>query len=194
MQKHAPPRLCANATYRRTLGNISMNRDKLHKLLTITWITIGLCYLIWGLYWFINYQFRPGVLWLIMIPNTHLIRTISFGTLLIYIGILLNRKNLLYKKFIFLSIYVIVLYTILITIGELIIYGNLISPMLFFDLILVLLPLMTYRILLKYLDDLKVQNNTKVNIRFVFKHLAYFVIIPYSISLLLDYLWTKSVV
>jgi len=129
-----------------------------------------------------------------MIPNTHLIRTISFGTLLIYIGILLNRKNLLYKKFIFLSIYVIVLYTILITIGELIIYGNLISPMLFFDLILVLLPLMTYRILLKYLDDLKVQNNTKVNIRFVFKHLAYFVIIPYSISLLLDYLWTKSVV
>ncbi len=124
-----------------------------------------------------------------MIPNTHLIRTISFGTLLIYIGILLNRKNLLYKKFIFLSIYVIVLYTILITIGELIIYGNLISPMLFFDLLLVLLPLMTYRILLKYLDDLKVQNNTKVNIRFVFKHLVYFVIIPYSISLLLDYLW-----
>ena len=170
-----------------------MNRDKLHKLLTITWITIGSCYLLWGLNWFINYHFRPGVLWLIMIPNTHLIRAISFGTLLIYFGILLNRKNMLYKKFLFLSIYVIVSYTLLITIGELIIYGNLYSPMLFFDLLLVILLFITYGILLKYFNDLKVQNNIKVNIMFVFKHLVYFVIAPYSISLLLDYLWTKSV-
>ena len=65
--------------------------------------------------------------------------------------------------------------------------------MLFFDLLLVLLLFMTYRILLKYFDDTKVQNNIKVNIMFVFKHLVYYVIVPYSISLLLDYLWTNSV-
>jgi len=100
---------------------------------------------------------------------------------------------MLYKKFLFSSIFVIVSYTLLISIGELIIYGNLYSPFLFLDLLLVLLLFMTYGILLKYFDDIKVQNNIKANIMFVFKHLVYFVIAPYSISLLLDYLWTKSV-
>lgn len=61
-------------------------------VLKIIWITIGLFYLTYGLYWFISYA-NPHVLWLVMILDPICLKYVILGSYFLTCGFKINNKS-----------------------------------------------------------------------------------------------------
>ena len=161
------------------------------EILGILWMLSGLLYILWGIYWFINYTFTDA-LWLTMIPYTHLFRSLSFGGLFIINGMLLFKHSNCSLKYPKIILIIVLTYDALIILQELIFWHYLYNQFYLADFIILVVLLYSSLYLKKITKKEGWDSATNIKLKNIITALSGWIVIPFIISLIFDYLRLHS--